>query len=130
MNTIEPIIGPRASWRYLRLALSALLRPALAQLPPLPAAMRGDLLLCLGLYGYVSISFLLRIPGVSSGHFGIELVDQPLLHALWGITCLVVCLSQLAALVVSGWPIRRFSAIITAMWAVAFWGVTLEIAVQ
>lgn len=143
--------GPRVAWMYFRLALRALFAPVLV-----PLAMRigpqSDrflrwlethqiapaeiyLLLNAGLYGYAALAFLARIPGLTAGRTGLAVVDDPLMHALWGVAVLIVCLSQLAALVSAHlrrmeWTVWRISAVLTAMWAMAYWIVVILVSFE
>lgn len=126
--------GVRAAWRYFRLACHALVAPLWERYGPrLDAMLRWMdaraghmyLLLCAGLYGYAALAFLVSIPGLAAGRSGLPFVDEPLMHALWGLAALTVCLSQVGALVGARlkrheWTIWRTSAVLTAMWAMAY----------
>lgn len=136
--------GPRAAWIYARLAASALYTPLLARyglrLDSLLRWMDAHaghmyLLLNAGLYGYAALAFLARIPGLTAGRSGLSIVDHPFAHAAWGVSVLLVCLSQLAALASVRiqryeWAAWRISAVITAMWATAYWVVIWLVSFQ
>lgn len=151
-------LGPRAAMQHLRLALIALflplgrlLRTWLTPLwrviePPLSwflawmdsHAGQMYLLLNAGLYGYAAVAFLLRVPGLTAGRTGLWFVDDPLWHLAWGVTVLVVSLSQLGALASVyldklrrlEWASWRFSAVLTAMWATAYWWVVILVSFE
>lgn len=122
-------LGPQAAWRYLRLALHALLQPVLAHLPSVSLATRLYLLFNVCLYAIAAAAFLLpALLGVHVGHTGLAAVDDPALHILWGLTALGVSGAQLAALLSDRWTIWQFCAVSTAMWASAWAVVTLLMA--
>lgn len=131
--------GPRAAWLYLRLACYALFGPVWARFRPRSHALlhwmdsragHMYLLLNAGLYGYAALAFLASIPGLTAGRTGLAAMDDDLLHAAWGLCALAVCLSQIAALWSVRvhryeWAIWRLSAILTTMWATAYWAIVI-----
>ena len=82
--------GPRAAWGYLKLAMRALLGGY--RLPDMSGASRTYLLTMFGLYGYFAFTFFVHIPGFGGGHIGVPLVDEPVLHACWGLAMASVSL--------------------------------------
>lgn len=135
--------GVRAAGRYLRLAARALLHPALRrfaqythllQMSRLPAFSHvsratATYLLCnVILYSTAGAAFLLPVPGIHIRHTGMAVVDIPALHVLWGVTALVVCASQVAALLSNRWAIWQVCAVSTAVWASAWAVVTVLMA--
>jgi hypothetical protein len=80
------------------------------------------------LYGVAALAFLLPMQQVHVGVTGIAIVDGRLPHLLWGLSVLIVCVSQIAAIFTDRWAVWVFTTVGTAMWACAWAVVTLLLA--
>lgn len=124
--------GLRAAWEHLKLAGAALWLPTRQHLHLEPPHMSGATRIYLidnaVLYGVAAIAFLWPLHTLKIGVTGIAIVDGQLPHLLWGLSVLIVCLSQIAALFTDRWVVWVFTTVGTAMWASAWAVVTLLLA--
>lgn len=124
--------GLRAAWHHLKLAVQALWSPMRQQVHLQPTAMstatRVYLLDNVMIYGIAAVAFLLPTRPFHIGVTGIAIVDGTLPHLLWGVSVLIICLSQIAALFTDRWAVWVFTTVGTAMWASCWAVVTLLLA--
>lgn len=128
-------IGLRAAWAHLKLAAHALWLPVRRQAHDLhvqptkmSVATRVYLIDNAVLYGIAAAALLLPTAQLHIGITGIAIVDGRLPHLLWGLSVLIVCFSQIAALFTDRWAVWVFTTVGTAMWASAWAVVTLLLA--
>lgn len=124
--------GLLAAWRYLSLAVRALWVPATENIhpPKMTTATRIYLIDNAVLYGIAALAFLLPMRQLHIGVTGIAIVDGRLPHLLWGLSVLIVCLSQIIAQFTDRWSVWVFTTVGTAAWATAWAVVTLLLARQ
>lgn len=125
-------IGPRAAWEHLKLAVRALWVPATGNIhpPKMSSATRIYLSANTVLYGIAVLAFLLPLHELKIGVTGIAIVDGRLPHLLWGLSVLIVCVSQIIAQFTDRWVVWAFTTVGTFMWACAWAVVTLLLARQ